>query len=164
MAKNAKCKKSVTKVTMLDNELVVVENGLLEARRVMSSTELEPVGSRIPVPGRPGSQAATKVFTQACAQLGDVAVGRQLCDFEHESYVHGVQVEPTSGPRLADSALDGQHGEQNVPLSVARMVAILRLFDGLRERVRFRVVALHLACSELEMLAEILVDFHFRPS
>ena len=134
---------------------------------MMSGTVLEPVGSRIPVPGRPGSQAATKVFTQACAQLGDVAVGRQLCDFEHESYVHGV--EPASGSRLADSALDGQHGEQNVPLSVARVVAILGLLDGLRERVRLRIVALHLSRAELDLfemdlLVDILDDFHFRPS
>ena len=81
--------------------------------------------------------------------------------------MHGV--EPTSGSRLADSALDGQHGEQNVPLSVARMVAILGLLDGLRERVRLRVVALHLSCAELDLfeldlLVDILDDFHFRPS
>ena len=134
---------------------------------MMSSTVLEPVGSRIPVPGRPGSQAATKVFMQACAQLGDVAVGRQICGFEHESNVHGV--EPASCSRLADSALDGQHGEQNVPFPVTRMVAMLGLFDGLRERVRLRVVALHLSCAELDLfemdlLVDALDDFHFRPS
>ena len=85
------------------------------------------------MPGSPGSQAATKVVTQACAQLGDVAVGRQLCGFEHEAYVHGV--EPASSSRLADSALDGQHGEQNVPLAVARVVAVFGLLDGLAEVV-----------------------------
>ena len=119
------------------------------------------------MPGCPGSQAATKVLTQACTQLCDVAVGRQICGFEHESNVHGV--EPASGSRFADSALDGQHGEQNVPLSVARVVAILGLLDGLRERVRLRIVALHLSRAELDLfemdlLVDILDDFHFRPS
>ena len=145
MAKNANCQNSVTKARKSENKLVVVENGLLEARRVVSGTELEPVGSRVPVPRRPGSQAATKVLSQACAQLGDVAVGRQLCDFKYEAYMHGV--EATSCSRLANAALDGQHREENVPLSVARMVTIARRFHGLRVRVGLRVVGLHLRCS-----------------